>query len=213
MNLRLTLLATAATVGLGAYALPAKAEPALADGVCPAVGEATAGCDLVITFNADGSITTTAGASAGIAGGTYDGTEDTLIGVVNNTANVITSFNLSSTQDIFGFDGDGIDTYNSVAQSNGSTTYPATGNNPDTTGYGGPDGYFTNISADDTSGTVNFANGGIAANGGTDYFSLEEAISLDQAPTVTAAPEPATMAILGVGMLGAGIARRYRRRA
>jgi hypothetical protein len=207
MNLRLTLLATAATVGLGAYALPAKAEPALADGVCPAVGEATAGCDLVITFNADGSITTTAGASAGIAGGTYDGTEDTLIGVVNNTANVITSFNLSSTQDIFGFDGDGIDGYANDGVTENS-------NNPDTSGYGGPDGYFTNITSNAgvNTGTVNFLNG-IAGDGGTDYFSLEEAISLDQAPTVTAAPEPATMAILGVGMLGAGIARRYRRRA
>jgi hypothetical protein len=207
MNLRLTLLATAATVGLGAYALPAKAEPALADGVCPAVGQASAGCDLVITFNADGSITTTAGASAGLAGGTYDGTEDTLIGVVNNSGNVITSFNLSSTQDIFGFDGDGIDGYNS----DGVTKLTG---NPDTSGYGGPDAYFTNITSNDgvNTGTVNFMNG-IAATNGTDYFSLEEAISVDQAPNVTPAPEPATMAILGVGMLGAGVARRYRRKA
>ena len=199
-----------ATVGLGAlvaYAAPAKAEPPLADGgPCPAVGDAADGCDLVITFLANGGITTTEGASYSLGGGTYDGSDDTLIGVVNDTSSVITSFALASaSQKIFGFDGDGIDGYN-------GDSVTATGNNLDPTGYGGPDAYYTNISSNDESGTVNFANGGIAA-GNTDYFSLESAVSLNLAPTVTQTPEPATMAILGVGMLGAGMARRFRRRA
>jgi hypothetical protein len=204
MKFRNALLTTVALAGLAAYAAPAKAEPVLADGVCPAVGQATAGCDLVITFNADGSVATTAGPSAGIATGTYDGSDDTLIGVVNNSGSTITSFNLSAATDIFGFDGDGIDGYSSDGVS-------ATGNNPDGSGYGGPDAYFTNVSGDKTSGTVNFANGGIP-DGGTDYFSLEEQVSVDTlAPVAT--PEPTSLAILGVGMLGAGITRRFRRKA
>jgi hypothetical protein len=193
----LTLLATVAAAGLASYAAPARASD-----YCPAIGVAT-GCNLVITFAGDGSVTTGAGTSPG----TYDGSDDTLIGVVNNTSSALTSFNISSTLDIFGFDGDGIDGYH------GDGIAPV-GNNPDTQGYGGPDGYFTNITDTDgvESGTVNFANGGIAA-GGSDFFSLEEAISVDQAPSITPAPEPATMAILGVGMLGAAAARRFRRKA
>jgi hypothetical protein len=121
---------------------------------------ATAVCNFVITFNSNGSVTT------GGPGGTYDGADDTLVGVINNTNAPISSFNLSSsTLDIFGFDGDGIDTYG------------APGNSTDTSGYGGPDAYFTNINAFDTSGTVDFITA-IAANGGTQYFSLEEAIDV-----------------------------------
>jgi hypothetical protein len=65
---------------------------------------------------------------------------------------------------IFSFDGDGI------------VAYGIPGNPRDSTGYGGPNVYFTNISADLTTGTANFIVP-IAANGGSAYFSLEEAIS------------------------------------
>src|SRR5690348_839022 len=63
-----------------------------------------AGCNVVITFNANGSITTTIPNA-----NPYDGVEDTLVGVVNNTAAAIASFNLASTSNsqLFGFDGDG----------------------------------------------------------------------------------------------------------
>jgi hypothetical protein len=196
VKFRNALLATVASAGLAAYAVPARA-----DTICPAVEFGT-GCALVFTFNNDGSITTTAGTSPG----PYDDSDDTLIGVVNNSGHALLSFNLTSSQDIFGFDGDGIDPKGGLS--------PVAGN-PDTTGYGGPDAYYTNIVgtnySSNQSGTVNFANGGIQ-DGGTDYFSLEEPITLTGAPTVTAAPEPATLAVLGVGMFGAGIARRFRRK-
>src|SRR4029453_1399919 len=60
-------------------------------------------CNVVITFNADGSITTLI-----TNPNPYDGVEDSLMGIVNDTTSGIPSINLiSPTLDLFGFDGDG----------------------------------------------------------------------------------------------------------
>ncbi|MDE2183193.1 MAG: PEP-CTERM sorting domain-containing protein [Alphaproteobacteria bacterium] len=194
-------------------------------GICPAtqvgsyqhsavggagLGSATA-CNLVITFNADGSIVTTSGPQAD-----YESVEDTLIGVVNNSGHAITSFNLSNTGvRIMGFDSDGIDIYTLFTDPNGGPTPVETnigpaGSNTDTSGYGGYNAYFTNISAGLDSGTVNFANGGIP-NGGTDFFSLEEQASLNLQVNSNV-PEPATLSLLAAGLLTAG-GFRFRRKA
>lgn len=137
---------------LGALALEGSARAQ-----CPAVGNDT-GCGILITI-------TNQGATVSMTGqGPYDGVDDTLVGVVNNSRLPVSSLQLQSSLDIFGFDGDGIDSYG------------VTGNGSDSTGYGGPNAYFTNISADQTSGTVNFITP-IAANGGTGFFSLENALN------------------------------------
>ena len=73
---------------------------------CPNVGNDTTGCEFLITYNANGSFTTTVNPGGDL--GPYDGCDDTLIGVQNNNAGTLLSVPLSSaTLDLFGFDGDG----------------------------------------------------------------------------------------------------------
>ena len=161
----------------------------------PAYGNDTLGPTILITFGPGGAETI----SQATTQGPYDGADDTYLGVVNNSGSTINSFTVSSsTADIFGFDGDGIDAYGAVENAG----------NPDTTGYGGPNGYFTGITniGGVESGTVNFLGG--IADGGADYFSLEE--PLTAASIGGSVPEPATWALMLIGVGGIGFAARRR---
>jgi hypothetical protein len=143
---------------LASVALSGNPPGARAASVCPALGADT-DCGVIISV-------TDSGATISVTGqGPYDGSDDTLVGVVNqSTKNLpVSSLKLTSDNNIFGFDGDGIDTYG------------APGNAKDSTGYGGPNAYFTNISADQTSGTVNFVTP--IPPGGTAYFGLENSVA------------------------------------
>jgi hypothetical protein len=132
---------------------------------CPPIGEDD-GCQVLITVNPDGSGTVTEDSTQGA----YEGSEDALVGVQNNAAGTVSAIDLSSTIDIFGFDEDGI------CDIGTSYTHPAPAGCPfGPTGYEGPGTSFSNISADTTSGTVNFSPP--VGPGGSAYFSLEEAIS------------------------------------
>lgn len=140
------------------------------------------------------TVTAVAGQSPTYDGGAFGVGDDTYIGVTNNSGAKIGSINISSTSNpIFGFDSDGIDTFG------------AGSNAKDTTGYGGPQAYFTNIVGN--SGTVNFIGG--IANGGSGYFSLESAIDAASftGPITTGGgvPEPSAWAMLlvGFGAIGA----------
>src|SRR5258708_31679777 len=130
-------------------------------------GRANEGCTILITLNADGSITTTFPNPSP----SYDqGLDDNLIGVVNNTSKTITALQLTSaTVPIFGLEDDG------VCGLPGWTFSPL-GPNPncaiatDPHGYGPAGINFTIFNAN--SGIVNFGNGGIPP-GSNSFFSLE----------------------------------------
>jgi hypothetical protein len=140
--------------------------------MCTSVGVDTA-CGAII------NVAPTGGTVKQTGMGPYDGSDDTLIGVANmipacsagagpppSPCGVsIYSLDLTSSTNIFAFEGDGIS----------SPTYGAPGNAMDTTGYGGPHAYFTNISTDKMKGRVNFMPP--IPPGGTDYFSLENALN------------------------------------
>ncbi len=130
--------------------------------------------------------------------GPYEGSDDSLIGLVNNSSSPIYELPLSvPNSDLFGFDGDGLCDPGSTPFPSGcapSSQSPAgqvcdgggdegcafptpTGTNAPPpgyvpTGYEGPTSWFSNISPDTSSGVVNFSPP--LQPGQSTYFSLEE---------------------------------------
>jgi large repetitive protein len=130
-------------------------------------GRANEGCTILITLNADGSITTTFPNPSP----SYDqGLDDNLIGVVNNTSKVITALQLTSaTVPIFGLEDDGVcDPPGWIFSPLGPNPNCAIATDPH--GYGPAGINFTIFNVN--SGIVSFGNGGIAP-GGNAFFSLE----------------------------------------
>jgi hypothetical protein len=123
------------------------------------LGSAT-GCGVLITVNPDGSATVT----TPLNGNPYDGVEDTLVGIQNNSGGSFASITISgsSSPPLFELDGDGPCTIN--------TSLPC-----GPTGYEGPNNTFTNISTDLETGTVTFTTP--LANGTSTWFALEGAPS------------------------------------
>ena len=155
--------------------------------VCPAVGNDTLGCELLITVTAvssSGTATAFTVTTSSPDQGTYDGADDTLVGVLNNSGATLSSIGLASPYAIFAFDGDGACTYITCT---GAT---------DPSGYAPAGVTFSGVNSSYTSGTVNFNPG--VASGGSSWFSLEEALT---ASTITAsAPEPASLLLFGAAM-------------
>src|SRR5487761_2573340 len=138
---------------------------------CPAIGQDTIGCALIITIDSSGGVSVSPGPNIGMP---YDGVEDTLIGVVNNSSQPISSLALSSALNIFGFDGDGICTYTFSGYSYCTSAQQSQTNNDDNHAagldYQGPDNTWTVASS--KTGAVNFTPP--LGAGGNTYFSLEE---------------------------------------
>ena len=158
----------------------------------PGFGNNPNGPEYIITYNANGTFSTGLNPTYAIDPGPYDGIEDTYFGVINNNAGVI-DLPLpfwAAGSNIFGFDGDGINTYLGIA------------NNPnDPSGYGGPNSYFNAVNADN--GTVIFGSG--IQPGGTEIFSLEEKVAIDTlVVSQGSVPEPSTWAMMLLGFAGLG---------
>lgn len=185
-----------------------------ASAICPTTsnndtGADPTGCGVLITFGSSGATVVVTGT------GPYDGSEDTTVGVINNSMAALSSVTLTATNGAFGFEDDGIQTYtatNGVAIGTGGAT-----------GYEGPDSTYNlsgvdggtctgspvNCSPGDGTLVVNFATA--IAVGGSDYFSLEGDPSVGTGITVgSGAPEPGTFGALAAGLLGLAGFVRYR---
>ncbi len=169
--------------------------------ICPTTFNTNTDCGYIVTINADGSIT-----GAAVSGASpYDGADDALVGVVNNSATIFSSsFTLSSSSsDIFGFDGDGICTFigpgGSDPSSAGSYCSASQVAGTDPGDYQGPLNTFSNIDPLGDSGTVDIT--GLAAGQST-FFSLEGSpADIGGGIIVTGGtPEPSTWLLLAGGL-------------
>ena len=174
--------------------LPPGVTQSMLTGICPAVAS-NSDCTAVIIVTDSGVYLyyNPKEPSADDGAGYGSGFDDTMVGVLNmSSSTTIKTLGLNSNNDIFGFDGDGIDTFIGRTNVTGSVTNFNT-NATDTTGYGGPNAYYsfqsgctldTNSNAYIASknspnacdgGVVNFVNP--IAPGGSTFFGLENALS------------------------------------
>jgi hypothetical protein len=210
-NVPVALITLAALAFASYLALPdsplsgnaAASAPAPPYNECAAVGYDTS-CQILIYITNSGATV-----EYDSSQGPYDGEEDTLVGVLNDGASQVSSLELNSAAsglDIFGFDGDGVcSNPNPTSGLSLSATVAAecAKNTVDTTTYGGPDSYFTNVSSDQESGNVNFI-APVAGNGGSTFFSLEE--DLDGASLIGVPPDTTvTTSLSGGGKSGSNI--------
>jgi len=165
---------------------------------CPAV-YLNNGCQYLITVN-----NSTETVLQDPNEGPYEGSDDSLIGVQNNSSTPVSELPLAVPgSELFGFDGDGIcdpggppvpagcaPQAGSPAGTDctqglgGSCAFPAPAGEPagyvepgafapmTQNGYEGPTSWFSNVSADTSSGVVHFSPA--IPPGGSSYFSLEE---------------------------------------
>jgi hypothetical protein len=209
MKMKTSLLALTLTV-FGSCA-------AWAGSVCPGAPTGTTfphppdptatGCNVLITINSDRST------SVVIKDATpYDGSDDFIVGIVNNSSSSVPSFALTGTG-IFGLESDGMCIYSFPGSGYCSTN--ANGGSSisgvDPFDYYGPTSTFTNFSSGN-SGTVTFSPP-IAAGGST-YFSLEGAPSVSLGVTVApggggTTPIPTPTLSVWAGLLLGGLLMAY----
>jgi lysophospholipase L1-like esterase len=177
----LTMAAGAFTSVLVLAALPgaaaASSMPTPPFDQCPAIGQSPS-CQILLVVNPDQSVSVLGDSSVG----PYDGSDDTLVGILNNSSSPITAVTVSgSGSDLAGFDGDGICTYAAggghgpgFAGDSYCTTQQIAGDNPED--YAGPGTSFTLDPNSQDDVEVDFAGSGLAARHST-YFSLEGALT------------------------------------
>lgn len=161
-----SVFAVGASLAVG-QAVPAGAatSPAPPFTECPAIGAAPS-CELLLVVNADNTVSVVGDPSVG----PFDGSDDTLVGVVNDSSSAVAAVTVSGPgSDLSGFDGDGICSgdYGTWTGSAGCPYGP--------TGYEGPGTSFVTDSSLPDSAEVDFTGG--LAPGKSAYFSLEGALT------------------------------------
>jgi lysophospholipase L1-like esterase len=143
---------------------------------CPAIGAAPS-CDILLVVNSNRTISVLGNSSID----PYDGGDDTLVGIVNNSSKPVPVITVSgSGSDLAGFDGDGICVYSAGAGGSGFTgdnycdSLQRGGTDPED--YAGPTTSFTLDPSSHDDVEVDFAGSGLPAGGST-YFSLEGALT------------------------------------
>jgi hypothetical protein len=187
-------LCAAAAAGAGALVISTTALAATPPfPQCPRIGWDTS-CAILIVINPDNSVTTFSDPGQG----PFDGVEDSLIGVQNNSGFGIKSMDLVG-PGTFGFDADGLCSgvasgpSSTVGNMGPGTFYPPPrGCQFGPTGYEGPGTSFSNFTTAScfgspppsvcgdpaaSSGTVNFAGPHGLAAGSSTYFSLETKVT------------------------------------
>ena len=158
------LIAGASLAAGPAVAANAASAPAAPFKQCPAIG-ASPSCEILLVVNSDSTITVVGDPSVG----PFDGSDDTLVGIVNNSAKSVRAITVSGPgSGLSGFDGDGI-------CSGDYGTWTGSANCPyGPTGYEGPGTSFVVSQSIPDSAEVDFTAG--LAPGASAYFSLEGAL-------------------------------------
>ena len=156
---------------------------------------------VIFTINPDLSVSTNITGEPAYDSILFPPGEDTYVAVVNNSGIGVLSLALSGAN-IFGFDGDGFQTFGIVG--------------PPGNGYEGPGTHFTVANA--SNGVVEFTDAGGLPSGQYAIFSLEEsprANGITIGPVTPATPEPSTLVVWSaLAVLGlVGNAWRKRRSA
>ena len=168
---------------------------------CPAIGSAPS-CDILLNVTPNRSISVLGDSSVG----PYDGSDDSLVGIVNNSSSPVQAITVSGPNSgLASFDADGICTYATGGTTGGSgggftgdsycDTQQLGGTDPQD--YEGPNNSFTLDPNSQDDVEVDFAGKGLAP-GQVSYFSLEGALN---AATITS--RVGTLACAAVYFIGA----------
>ena len=150
-------------------------------GQCPAIGAAPS-CDILLVVNTNNTVSVYGDTTVG----PYDGGDDTLVGIVNDSAAAVPAVTVTGAgSGLGGLDGDGLCTY-AFTGSSGCPFGP--------TGYEGPGTSLVTNSAFPDSAEVDFT-GGLAPHASA-YFSLEGALT---SASLTARPGPLLGRYVAIG--------------
>lgn len=160
-----SVLLTGGSLAVGAaVSANAASAPAPPFKQCPSIG-ASPSCEILLVVNANKTVNVVGDPSVG----PFDGGDDTLVGIVNDSAKPVSAVTVSGPgSDLSGFDGDGICS-GDYGTWNGSAGCPY-----GPTGYEGPGTSFVVSSSLPDSAEVDFTGG--LAPGASAYFSLEGAL-------------------------------------